>query len=112
MAGHDFDAGDRLIMFYGAANRDPRVFDDPERFDVRRDPNPHVGFGGPGPHFCLGAHLARRELSVIFRQLFTRLPDIQVTGDPVHLEAIGVPLVGGIKHLPVSFTPTARVGAS
>ena len=112
LSGHDFDEGDKLVLFYGAANRDPRVFDDPERFDVRRDPNPHVGFGGPGPHFCLGAHLARRELAVIFRQLFTRLPDIEVVGDPVLLEAMGVPLVGGIKHLPVRFTPTARVGRS
>ena len=77
---------------------------------MRRDPNPHVGFGGPGPHFCLGAHLARRELGVMFRQLFTRLPDIEVVGDPVYLEAMGVPLVGGIKHLPVRFTPTARPG--
>ncbi|MCU1499439.1 MAG: cytochrome [Acidimicrobiales bacterium] len=111
LSGHDFSQGDKLILFYGAANRDPRVFDDPDRFDVRRDPNPHVGFGGPGPHFCLGAHLARRELSVVFRQLLTRLPDIEVVGEPVHLEAMGVPLVGGIKHLPVRFTPTVRVGA-
>ena len=109
MSGHDFHEGDKLVLFYGAANRDPLVFDDPDRFDVRRDPNPHVGFGGPGPHFCLGAHLARRELSVIFRQLFTRLPDIEVSGEPVHLEALGVPLVGGIKHLPVRYTPTARL---
>jgi methyl-branched lipid omega-hydroxylase len=108
LSGHDFDEGDKLILFYGAANRDPRVFDDPETFAVRRDPNPHVGFGGPGPHFCLGAHLARRELGVVFRQLFTRLPDIEVTGDPVPLEAMGVPLVGGIKHLPVAFTPVAK----
>ena len=112
LSGQDFTEGDKLILFYGAANRDPRVFDDPERFDVRRDPNPHVGFGGPGPHFCLGAHLARRELAIIFRQLFARLPDIEVVGEPVHLEAMGVPLVGGIKHLPVRFTPTARVGAA
>jgi len=111
LSGQDFDEGDKLVLFYGAANRDPRVFDDPERFDVRRDPNPHVGFGGPGPHFCLGAHLARRELSVVFRQLLTRLPDIEVVGEPTYLEAAGVPLVGGIKRLPVRFTPTARVGA-
>jgi len=111
LSGHDFSEGDKLVLFYGAANRDPRVFDDPESFDVRRDPNPHVGFGGPGPHFCLGAHLARRELSVIFRQLFTRLPDIEVVGEPVHLEAMGVPLVGGVKRLPVRFTPTARVAS-
>ena len=112
LSGQDFSEGDKMILFYGAANRDPRVFDDPEQFDVRRNPNPHVGFGGPGPHFCLGAHLARREVSVMFRQLLTRLPDIQTTGDPVLLEALGVPLVGGIKRLPVTFTPTARLGTS
>jgi cytochrome P450 len=103
---HDFAEGDKVVLLYGVANRDPRVFDDPERFDVRRDPNPHVGFGGPGPHFCLGAHLARREVAVAFRQLFTRLPDIEVTGDAIPLDAMGIPLVGGIKHLPVRFTPT------
>ena len=111
VSGHQFHEGDKVVLFYGAANRDPRVFDDPERFDVRRDPNPHLGFGGPGPHFCLGAHLARRELSVVFRQLLTRLPDIEVAGDPVPLQSLGIPLVGGIKHLPVRFTPTARSGA-
>lgn len=110
LSGHHFEEGERFVLFYGAANRDPRVFDDPERFDVRRDPNPHVGYGGPGPHFCLGAHLARRELAVIFRQLFTRLPDIEPSAPPQHLEAIGVPLVGGVKHLPVRFTPTAPQG--
>ena len=110
LSGHDFSEGDKVVLFYGAATRDPRVFDDPERFDVRRDPNPHVGFGGPGPHFCLGAHLARREVSVAFRQLLTRLPAIEVAGDPIPLDALGIPLVGGIKHLPVRFTPTAKVG--
>jgi cytochrome P450 len=104
-----FAEGDKVVLLYGVANRDPRVFDDPERFDVARDPNPHVGFGGPGPHFCLGAHLARREVAVAFRQLLTRLPDIEVVGDAVPLEAMGIPLVGGIKHLPVRFTPTARL---
>lgn len=106
LSGQELQEGDRVIMFYGAANRDPRVFPDPESFDVRRNPNPHVGFGGPGPHFCLGAHLARRELSVAFRRLFARLPDVEVAGDPVPLQALGIPLVGGIKHLPVTFTPT------
>lgn len=108
VSGHEFAKGDKVVLFYGAANRDPRHFDAPETFDVRRDPNPHVGFGGPGPHFCLGAHLARREVSVAFRQLLTRLPDIEVTGDPVPLEAAGIPLVGGIKRLPVKFTPTPK----
>jgi cytochrome P450 len=110
LSGHDFSEGDKVVLFYGAANRDPRHFDEPERFDVRRDPNPHVGFGGPGPHFCLGAHLARREVNVVFRQLLKRLPDIEVTGPPVPLDALGIPLVGGIKRLPVRFTPTAKVG--
>ena len=111
VSGQEFSKGDKVVLFYGAANRDPRHFSDPETFDVLRDPNPHVGFGGPGPHFCLGAHLARREVSVAFRQLLTRLPDIEVTGDAVPLEAAGIPLVGGIKRLPVKFTPTAKLGA-
>jgi len=110
LSDHTFEEGERMILFYGAANRDPRVFENPEVFDVRRDPNPHVGFGGPGPHFCLGAHLARRELSVVFRQLLTRLPDIEVVGEPEYLQAAGVPLVGGVKRLPVRFTPTAPLG--
>ena len=111
MSGHDFVKGDRVVMLYGAANRDPKAFDDPERFDVLRSPNPHLGFGGPGPHFCLGANLARRELAVVFRDLFTRLPDIDVVGDPVPLDVAGIPLVTGIKHLNVRFTPTARSDA-
>jgi cytochrome P450 len=106
----EFVEGDKVVLFYGAANRDPRAFDDPEVFDVRRNPNNHVGFGGPGPHFCLGAHLARREVAVAFRQLLTRFPDIETTADPTPLAAMGIPLVGGIKRLPVRFTPTAKVG--
>jgi len=106
MSGHDLVEGDKVVLLYGAANRDPHAFDAPETFDVRRNPNPHLGFGGPGPHFCLGANLARRELAVVFRQLFERLPDIEVVGDAVPLEVAGLPLVGGIKRLPVRFTPT------
>jgi cytochrome P450 len=110
LSGHEFHEGDKVVLLYGVANRDPRVFDDPESFDVLRDPNPQVGFGGPGPHFCLGAHLARRELAVAFRQLLTRLPDIEATDAPTPLESMGIPLVGGIKRLPVRFTPTAPLG--
>ena len=110
LSGHQFHEGDKVVMFYGAANRDPREFEQPEQFDVLRTPNNHVGFGGPGPHFCLGAHLARRETAVAFRQLLTRLPDIEVVGDAVPLQTIGIPLVGGIKRLPVRFTPTAPIG--
>jgi methyl-branched lipid omega-hydroxylase len=111
VSGHEFHEGDKVVMFYGAANRDPREFENPEQFDVRRDPNTHVGFGGPGPHFCLGAHLARREIAVCFRQLLTRLPDLEVTAEPTPLDAMGIPLVGGLKHLPVRFTPSAPSAA-
>jgi cytochrome P450 len=107
LAGEQFHEGDKFVMFYGAANRDPRVFDNPEAFDVLRQPNPHVGFGGPGPHFCLGAHLARREVAVVFRELFKRLPDLELAGDPVPLASIGIPRVAGIKRMPVTFTPTS-----
>jgi cytochrome P450 len=108
VSDQQFEEGDRFILFYGAANRDPRVFDDPEHFDVRRHPNPHVGFGGPGPHFCLGAHLARRELGIVFRQLLERLPDIEPVSEAEYLvPAFGAPLVSGVKHLKVAFTPTA-----
>ena len=110
LGDHQVGEGDRMVMFYNSANRDPLRFDDPERFDVRRAPNAHVGFGGPGPHFCLGANLARRELAVVFREMFRRLPDLEVSGPVVPLESAGIPLVTGIKRLPVTFTPTARVG--
>ena len=108
LGGEQFHEGDKFVLFYGAANRDPRVFDDPETFDVRRSPNPHLGFGGPGPHFCLGANLARRELAVVFREMFRRLPDLEVVGPAVPLDTAGLPLVAGIKRLPVRFTPSAR----
>lgn len=109
--GYDLSEGDRMVLMYGAANRDPKVFENPETFDVRRDPNPQIGFGGPGPHFCLGAHLARREMQVMLKELYTRLPDIEVTGPPVPLQARGLPLVAGIKRLPVAFTPAAPSNA-
>jgi len=103
VSGHQFHEGDKVLLFYGSANRDDAVFADPDRFDVRRDPNPHVGFGGPGPHFCLGAHLARRELGLIFREMFRQLPDLELAGPPDQLHSS---FINGIKHLPVRFTPT------
>ncbi len=93
--------GDKVMMYYWAANRDPKHFEYPERFDVRRDPNPQIGYGGPGPHFCLGAHLARLEIGVMFRELLTRLPDLHSTGEPARLTS---PMINGIKRLPVAFT--------
>jgi len=82
LGGHQFHQGDKVVLFYLAANRDPEVFPDPDRFDITRTPNPHVGFGGPGPHLCLGANLARMELKIMFRELFTRHPGIHTTGEP------------------------------
>jgi cytochrome P450 len=99
---HDFSEGDRVVLWYWSANRDVGVFDDPFRFDVGRTPNDHVGFGGPGPHYCLGAHLARREIGVMFRELLTRLPDIHATAEPARLRSN---FINGIKHLPAEFTP-------
>ena len=92
-------------MFYNSANRDEDVFDDPFTFDVRRDPNPHIGFGAAGPHFCLGAHLARQEIDVMFRHLFERLPDIEAVGEPDRLLS---PFINGIKHLDCTLHAGAR----
>jgi methyl-branched lipid omega-hydroxylase len=102
LSGQRLDPGDKVLMFYWAANRDPAHFEHPERFDVLRSPNPHIGFGGPGPHYCLGAHLARREITVMFRELLTRIPDIHATAEPVRLKSA---FINGIKRLPVAFTP-------
>jgi methyl-branched lipid omega-hydroxylase len=99
--GHRFRAGDKFLLLYAAANRDPAVFRDPEVLDLARDPNPHVGFGSKGPHFCLGAHLARRELAVTFRALFDQLPDLEVTGEPDRLRSS---FVNGVKRLPARLT--------
>ncbi|MGI8816763.1 MAG: cytochrome P450 [Pseudonocardia sp.] len=102
LGGQPMNTGDKVAMFYWAANRDPAHFHDPDVFDVRRSPNPHIGFGAPGPHFCLGAHLARREIAVMFRELLTRVPDIHATAEPQRLRSM---FINGIKHLPVAFTP-------
>ena len=103
LGGQEIKEGDKVCMFYLSANRDEDVFQDPYRFDVLRQPNNHVGFGGPGPHFCLGAHLARREITVMFRELFKRLPDIEASGEP---EVLAASFIHGVKHLPATFTPT------
>jgi cytochrome P450 len=100
MNGQDYRAGDKAVLFYYSANRDEAVFADPERFDITRNPNPHVGFGAAGPHFCLGAHLARRELTVMLRELLARVPDI-TAGPPDRLLSS---FVNGIKRLPCQFT--------
>lgn len=82
LGGQQITEGDKVIMFYSSANMDTEVFDHPERLDLSRSPNKHVAFGGGGIHHCLGAQLARRQLSATFRELLTRLPDIRVVGEP------------------------------
>ncbi len=102
LGGQDFAEGDKVVLWYASANRDEAVFDEPYRFDVTRSPNEHVGFGGPGPHYCLGANLARREIRVMFRQIFERLPDLEITGPPDRLRSN---FINGIKRMPCAFTP-------
>ena len=82
LGGQQITEGDKVIMFYSSANMDTEVFDHPERLDLSRSPNKHVAFGGGGIHHCLGAQLARRQLSATFRELLTRLPDIHAVGEP------------------------------
>ncbi len=104
LSGQALKQGDKVILCYNSANRDEEVFADPFTFDLGRSPNPHLGFGAAGPHFCLGAHLARREITVMFRELFTRLPDIEATGEPDRLRSS---FINGIKHMTCNFTPSA-----
>ncbi len=108
LSGVDLSAGEKVLLFYNSANRDEAVYADPFVFDVQRDPNPHLGFGAAGPHFCLGAHLARREVQVMFRELFKRLPDIEVSGEPDRLRSN---FINGIKHLDCTFTPVGQRSA-
>jgi cytochrome P450 len=102
IGGQKVSLGDKIVLWYASGNRDALVFDEPFRFDVQRAPNEHVGFGGPGPHHCIGAHLARREMTVMFRELFSRLPDLEVTGPAERLQSM---FIHGIKHMPCSFSP-------
>jgi cholest-4-en-3-one 26-monooxygenase len=94
--------GDKVTLWYPAANRDPDQFPEPHTFDVDREPNEHVAFGGRGPHFCLGANLARYEITCMFEELGRILPDMELAG-PV--ERLQMNLINGIKHMPVKFTP-------
>ena len=101
LSGVKMAAGDKVTLWYCSANRDEDKFADPWTFDVGRTPNPHVGFGGGGAHFCLGANLARREISVAFEELRRQIPDITATEEPARLLS---PFIHGIKRLPVSWT--------
>jgi cholest-4-en-3-one 26-monooxygenase len=105
IAGQEIREGDKVLMWHISANRDEDLFDDPYRFDITRDPNEHVAFGGGGHHFCLGANLARAELRFIFEEILERIPDMHLTGDPAILRSN---FIGGVKHMPVAFTPGPR----
>ena len=102
LGGARIAEGDKLTLWYGSANRDESKFADPWLFDVRRQPNPHVGFGGGGAHFCLGANLARREITVAFEELHRRVPDIHAVEEPDRLHSA---FIHGIKRLPVTWSP-------
>ncbi|MGN6792202.1 MAG: cytochrome P450 [Streptosporangiaceae bacterium] len=100
LAGQRIAEGDKVVVFYASANRDEAVFATPVEFDVGREPNPHLGFGGGGPHFCLGKHLAVLELRVLLGTLTARMPDIKLDGQASRLRSN---FINGIKHMPVRF---------
>jgi cholest-4-en-3-one 26-monooxygenase len=100
LGGQQIQAGQRLGLFYRSANFDEEVFADPGRFDIVRNPNPHLGFGGLGTHYCLGANLAKLEIELIFTAIADAMPDIALAGDPVRLRS---GWINGIKYLPVSY---------
>ena len=95
-----FKEGDKVLLFYNSGNRDEEVFADPFTFDIRRDPNPHVGFGGPGPHFCLGAHLARLESQIFFQMLYERISEVRLKGPGKKLPSY---LFSGHVSLPIEW---------
>ena len=100
--GQKIKEGDKVTLWYGSANRDPDAFENPDSFDVGRDPNPHVALGSGGPHFCLGASLARLEIRLMFEEITKRLPDIRLAGEVSLLHSF---FVNGFRHIPVTFTP-------
>jgi cholest-4-en-3-one 26-monooxygenase len=100
LRGQTIKAGEKISMWYISGNRDEDIWADPFAFDITRDPNPHIAFGGGGPHFCLGSQLARMEIHVLFEELAKRVPRVEQLGDP---EPLRSNFIGGIKHLPVRF---------
>ena len=93
--------GDRVLMVYASANRDQRAFDRADDVDITRDPNDHVAFGAGGPHFCLGAHLARLESKLMFEAILTRFVDLEVAADPATLPRVHSNLIDGFAEMPV-----------
>ena len=100
--GVKISQGDRLTLWYPSGNRDEAAFEEPFRFDIRRPRNEQMAFGGGGPHFCLGAHLARREITILFEELLSQTADIELTADPTYsVLGIGNPILQSIGTLPV-----------
>jgi cytochrome P450 len=106
LAGRAVAAGDKVVVFHGAANFDERRFPEPMRFDITRRPNDHVSFGD-GPHVCLGARFARLQLRAFYRELLWRLPDLELAGPPARLVSN---FIAGVKHLPLRYTPVPKLG--
>jgi cholest-4-en-3-one 26-monooxygenase len=108
VGGQRIEADTKVVFFHISANRDERVFANPQAFDITRNPNPHIAFGGGGPHFCLGANLARMEIRVMFEHLLDRLPDMELAGDVQRLQSA---FISGVKHIPITFPAGPRVAA-
>jgi len=108
LSGQAIKAEEKVVFYHVSANRDESVFEQPNTFDITRKPNPHIAFGGGGPHFCLGANLARMEIRVMFEHLLDRVPDIHLDGKVERLQSA---FINGVKHIPVAFSPGPKVGA-
>jgi cholest-4-en-3-one 26-monooxygenase len=104
LGGHAIAAGDRVVMMYSSANRDERAFPEPDRVDVNRTPNDHVAFGAGGPHFCLGASLARLEAKLMFEAILTRFEGLEIDGDVEQMPRVHSNLIDGFAHLPVKWS--------
>ena len=109
LGGQALQEGDKIVFWHTSANRDESVFTDPDTFDIARSPNNHMAFGGGGPHFCLGANLARMEIMVMFDRLLDRIPDIRLDGEVQRLQSN---FINGTKHIPVAFAPSAPIGGT
>lgn len=107
--GQEIKEGDKVVFWHTSANRDEKVFDNPDSFDITRSPNNHIAFGGGGPHFCLGANLARMEIMVMFDRLLERMPDMRLDGEVQRLQSN---FINGTKHIPIAFAPSAPVGGT
>jgi cholest-4-en-3-one 26-monooxygenase len=109
LGGQKLQEGDKVVFWHISANRDEKVFTNPDAFDITRSPNNHMAFGGGGPHFCLGANLARMEIMVMFDRLLDRIPDIRLDGEVQRLQSN---FINGTKHIPVAFAPSAPIGGT